>query len=362
MKINEIIRQRRLAKNLTQEQVASFLGVSAPAVNKWEKAVTYPDITILPALARLLDTDLNTLLSFKEDLTEQEIGHFLNTLTEMSADHDMESIYNLAMDKIKEYPSCDLLILNTALILEGILTFYQNKSLPDLYSDKMEELYERAAKSDNPKINQQAKSMLISKYMSRKDYKRTEQLLEELPDEYMFHKKQLQIKLFIERGNLEEAIKMAEEKLYVEVNNIYMNLVTLMEINLKENNIPAAKEIAGKLTEMVKLFDLWEYNLYVPEFYISIAEKDSKKCIAILRNMLPSMLTHWKFTDSLLYKHMKEKKQENKQDRSIGELVLPNFIKDIENPDNHEYDFLREDTDFIPFLTEFKKTYSNILA
>ena len=40
MKINEIIRQRRLALNLPQEQVAARLGVSAPAVNKWEKGVS----------------------------------------------------------------------------------------------------------------------------------------------------------------------------------------------------------------------------------------------------------------------------------------------------------------------------------
>ena len=37
MKINEIIRERRLAKGFTQEQIANYLGVSAPAVNKWEK-------------------------------------------------------------------------------------------------------------------------------------------------------------------------------------------------------------------------------------------------------------------------------------------------------------------------------------
>ena len=37
MKINEIIKERRTALNLTQEQVASYLGVTAPAVNKWEK-------------------------------------------------------------------------------------------------------------------------------------------------------------------------------------------------------------------------------------------------------------------------------------------------------------------------------------
>ena len=59
------------------------MGVTAPAVNKWEKGTSYPDITTLPALARILETDLNTLLSFKEELTEQEIAIFLNTLSEL---------------------------------------------------------------------------------------------------------------------------------------------------------------------------------------------------------------------------------------------------------------------------------------
>lgn len=41
MKIHEIIRERRLAKNYTQEQVANYLGVTTPAVNKWEKGVSH---------------------------------------------------------------------------------------------------------------------------------------------------------------------------------------------------------------------------------------------------------------------------------------------------------------------------------
>ena len=44
MKIQEIIRQKRLEKRLTQEQLAERLGVTAPAVNKWEKGVSYPEI------------------------------------------------------------------------------------------------------------------------------------------------------------------------------------------------------------------------------------------------------------------------------------------------------------------------------
>ena len=80
MKINEIIKLKRKELDLTQEQMAEYLGVTTPAVNKWEKGNSYPDIIILPALARLLKVDLNTLLSFNDELTDQEIGKFTNDL------------------------------------------------------------------------------------------------------------------------------------------------------------------------------------------------------------------------------------------------------------------------------------------
>ena len=40
MKINHIIREKRKELSLTQEQVAEFLGISTPSVNKWEKGVS----------------------------------------------------------------------------------------------------------------------------------------------------------------------------------------------------------------------------------------------------------------------------------------------------------------------------------
>jgi len=40
MTVGEVIREKRKELGLTQEQVARRLGVSAPAVNKWEKGVS----------------------------------------------------------------------------------------------------------------------------------------------------------------------------------------------------------------------------------------------------------------------------------------------------------------------------------
>ena len=109
MRIGEQIKNYRKTAGLTQEQVANYLGVSTPAVNKWEKGNTYPDISLLPALARLLKIDMNELFSFHEELTEKEIGQFVNELSEVSLDSFTEA-FEMASRKIQEYPHCDLLI------------------------------------------------------------------------------------------------------------------------------------------------------------------------------------------------------------------------------------------------------------
>ncbi len=100
------------------------MGVSTPAVNKWEKGSTYPDITLLPALARLLKIDLNTLLSFHDDLTEIEIENFVHEVDQTVQERGYDAAFQKAIDKIQEYPTCDKLIYSVILYLEGALTLH----------------------------------------------------------------------------------------------------------------------------------------------------------------------------------------------------------------------------------------------
>lgn len=85
MKISEVIRYYRKNENLTQEQVANYLNISAPAVNKWENGISYPDITLLPPLARVLKIDVNTLLAFNEELTDIEVKKLTKEVGEMAS-------------------------------------------------------------------------------------------------------------------------------------------------------------------------------------------------------------------------------------------------------------------------------------
>lgn len=63
--LGQRIAARRRELGFTQEDMAEGLGVSSQAVSKWENDVSCPDIKLLPALAEMLETTLDELLSEK---------------------------------------------------------------------------------------------------------------------------------------------------------------------------------------------------------------------------------------------------------------------------------------------------------
>ena len=184
MKIHQIIREKRKALSLTQEQIANSLGVSTPAVNKWEKGITYPDITLLPPLARLLKTDLNTLLSFQDDLSDAEIVSFVNEVDRTVREKDYDTAFKLGMDKIQEYPACEGLTYSVILYLNGALLLYGVPE-PERYEETFMKFYERLSTSETTEIRETVISMLISYHRKIKNYSKAEELINIYPSTFV---------------------------------------------------------------------------------------------------------------------------------------------------------------------------------
>ena len=70
MDIGNQIKSLRLAKGVTQEQLAEALRVTPQAVSKWERGESMPDIAKLPELARLLGVAIDDLLGKSAPLVE----------------------------------------------------------------------------------------------------------------------------------------------------------------------------------------------------------------------------------------------------------------------------------------------------
>ena len=74
MNLSHKLREHRRRLEMTQEDVAGALGVAPQTVSKWERAETYPDITLLPALANLFDTTADELLGMDQLRAAHRIG------------------------------------------------------------------------------------------------------------------------------------------------------------------------------------------------------------------------------------------------------------------------------------------------
>ena len=108
MNIGNVIKKYRKELGYTQEEMANRLGVTTPAVNKWENGNSNPDIELLAPIARLLHISLDTLLSFRENLTDLEIEEMIHKMDKMFSEEGFEKTYQWAVNTIKEYSNWNL--------------------------------------------------------------------------------------------------------------------------------------------------------------------------------------------------------------------------------------------------------------
>lgn len=63
MNIGASIKGLRIKHGMTQHELAEQLGVSAQTISRWETSVTYPDVVMLPILARYFHVTVDHLLN-----------------------------------------------------------------------------------------------------------------------------------------------------------------------------------------------------------------------------------------------------------------------------------------------------------
>lgn len=355
MRIHEIIREKRKEQGLTQEQAADRLGISASAFNKWERGMTCPDIMILPALARLLDVDLNTLLSFEEELTDREIGVWCGQISDLIIKDGFAAGYAAAMDKIRRFPNSGMLLYTLAATLEGGLTIYSDGTVDESerqrYLEEIEGLYERAAQGKNENARMQAVTILASKLMNRGAYDEAQERLALLPDRNTPDKNQLLARLYFQQGDYEKAAGIVENQLLLAANEIYTNLLLLMEISLKEGKIQAAEYFTEKTVQAVRILELWEYSAYAAEFQLAVSKKDKEEVIRVLGKMLPALEKEWKPWDSLMYSNIKEK-ENSLRGRELRLRLLKNLTAALQN--DKDMEFISDDEVFLKLLKRYE--------
>ena len=328
MKINVIIRTRRQALGLTQEQLAEKLGVSGPAVTKWERAIHYPDITLLPALARTLGVDLNTLLSFQEDLSETEIGLFLNQVCETGRTEGTGAAFALAREKLWEFPNSDLLAYSLAGMLEGLLTLSAEEEVEmQSWKEEVEKLYERSLLSTDGRVREYACYTLASRCVGRGELERAQTLLDQLSDIHM-EKRTLTAALRRKEGRTAEAWKLMEQELFQQAHRTQSTLMQMVLWALEDGETSYVHLLADRAEQAGAVMELADYAVLSAPLQAALADQDGPLALSLLERMLHSLEIPWDLSKVPLYRHLSTREAAAESQSGLISAILEEIQRD----------------------------------
>lgn len=164
-KIGNFIATLRKNKELTQRELALKLSVTDKAVSKWERGLSFPDITLLSSLAKVLEVDVSEILN-------GEFGKDKSIDVKKAIDEAIENIDKKRKernDRIKKNVSKWIVIvafisLIVFVAIRNYIKYNPNKIVPGENDYKLERYYLEDSGLDKMKEIIEKSENMSSKY------------------------------------------------------------------------------------------------------------------------------------------------------------------------------------------------------
>lgn len=265
LKVGETIYKLRKKKGLTQEQLANFIGVSTPAVCKWEGDVSYPDITFLPSLAKLFSVTIDELLNYNNIISREEEESVIDKCREILLKNPNN--IDLCLDYIEKYPLNHSLKLNLAILITTIYGVSNgNENARKAYEYTMPVFKDIVDNCIDNLILETATFQLGMGYMIFENYNKALKIFKKLDRKY------IDVTLIIGNiyntiGEQEKGRKLLQEKLYIQIFNVLGIISAIGETYLQED-IVIHKKYLDLLSNLAGIFE--KEGLYDLKFNTTI--------------------------------------------------------------------------------------------
>lgn len=128
MSIGTTIKKLRLEKNLTQETLADYLGISSRAVSQWERDKTSPDISQLPLLANIFGVSTDVILGVDIEKNNEKINEYLTMAQEAGHCAEHEKRTSILREALLQFPRSYRIMERLA---NAIVCEYSRKGIND---------------------------------------------------------------------------------------------------------------------------------------------------------------------------------------------------------------------------------------
>lgn len=102
--MGEVIRELRKRDGITQEKLAESLGVSFQSVSRWENGLAWPDVTLIPLLARYFRVSTDMLFDMENTGTAERENYYDTMYARYRKDGNLELRRELMEQAVREFP------------------------------------------------------------------------------------------------------------------------------------------------------------------------------------------------------------------------------------------------------------------
>ena len=129
-----VYRLRKKAR-LTQDELASYLGVTKASVSKWETGQSYPDIELLPRIATYFGATVDELLGYEPQLPKDGIRRECERLGRAFATEPFAQAHTRCRELVREYYSCYPLLVQVAALYLNHLDLAEGPARDELCAE-----------------------------------------------------------------------------------------------------------------------------------------------------------------------------------------------------------------------------------
>lgn len=212
--IGEVIQKKRKKMGLTQEQLGELVGVSTAAVSKWELGKSYPDVTLIPKIAKIFQITIDELFQFKNTLSTDEVMEFFSECEKIMVSGNFQDGIDRAEGYLDEYPACYFLKFRMGFLIY----MYSWKAENEAFS---KQLLERSCKlfneiidgCDDRSLVEGAKFQLGALYSQLGKEDEAVEILKEIKKQD-YDGDSILASIYTRKGEVTKARKIMQRKLY----------------------------------------------------------------------------------------------------------------------------------------------------
>ena len=296
LQIGNIIARARRARELTQENLADMLGVSAAAVSKWETGASCPDITLLSPLARALGMTVDTLLGFHAAPADEEIHAITKRLHEIFDKEGFDAGRQAAEAVLREYPTSGSLKLAAGSLYYHYLASALNRAedagqAAEEISRRCLALFEQGeAQSTDAKEQTVAKMLRINTLTMLGRYEEAEHLIDELPAKQAVDPDVLRLNLYIAQDKLADAELLSRRALLTHVGEVSTALMNLATVARRQKDFAAAHRFVNAFCAVDGLFGLDRSTGLLLGIMLAQDEGDNEKALDLFERYIDAQL------------------------------------------------------------------------